>query len=298
MIKKRGKKWLGALAEKMIATGPASLTRREVISLIDRITRGTQSESPLTTKVLSTLIEHGVVIHKILQAVPRRGGNPYPSIHRYIVGKPTTLQIALSLRKDSFFSHGTAAHLLGLPVTGAELYVNKEQSAKASTAVLTQSGIDLAFRNRPRVSNLRYRLDQREVVILNGKNTQNLGVTIRQEGPSTKIRFTELERTLVDLAVRPEYAGGVGAVLNCYRAALERLSIDTLVRVLAKLQHSYPYHQAIGFYLQKAGAKDALISRLKALPRAFDFYLVHGAKSDAYSTDWRLHYPAALLDPN
>jgi hypothetical protein len=63
-------------------------------------------------------------------------------------------------------------------------------------------------------------------------------------------------RTLVDIAVRPGYAGGARRVLDAYRSALARndagVLIDELTETLNALSHVYPYHRAVGFYVEKA----------------------------------------------
>jgi len=62
--------------------------------------------------------------------------------------------------------------------------------------------------------------------------------------------------------------------------------------VLKKLSYIYPYHQAIGFYLQKAGVyTDMQIRLLKKFQFEFDFYLTHQMKETEYSKEWRLYYP-------
>ena len=64
------------------------------------------------------------------------------------------------------------------------------------------------------------------------------------------LRFTNLERTLIDAAVRPVYAGGVFEVRKAYQLAKEKVSVNRLAALLQKLNYIYPYHQAIGFYLE------------------------------------------------
>ena len=65
---------------------------------------------------------------------------------------------------------------------------------------------------------------------------------------------------MIDIAVRPVYGGGVYEILAAYRAALDRIDVDRVVEYLTSLGHMYPYHQAIGFYLQRAGASPAMTS--------------------------------------
>jgi len=174
------------------------------------------------------------------------------------------------------------------------IYVNAEQSAKPSfQGGLTQEGIDRAFSGKQRQSNLVYKCDGTSVFMISGKNTGHLGVqTI--SGPEN-IKVTDLERTLIDIAVRPAYAGGISQVLEAYRGAKERSSVDRLLEVLKRLDYVYPYHQAIGFLMETSGYPEGAYAKMRQFGLHHDFYLVHGMKEREYSKEWRLFYPKHLL---
>ena len=110
-----------------------------------------------------------------------------------------------------------------------------------------------------------------------------------------KARVTTLERTLIDITVRPNYAGGPAHVIEIFRLAKSRgASTNHLLALLKSLRFAYPYHQAIGFYLERAGysaAAQELVLRLGLPP---DFYLTHGMVRSEYSPKWRLHFPEGL----
>ncbi len=103
--------------------------------------------------------------------------------------------------------------------------------------------------------------------------------------------MTSLERTLIDIAVRPAYSGGVGEVEKAYERAKETVSVNKLNAMLKKLKFIYPYHQAIGFYMEKAGYRDAQLNLMKAHPFEFDFYLNYVMQEREYAPTWRLYYP-------
>lgn len=216
-----------------------------------------------------------------------------PSERRYTWGDVSPFQLALSLKSQAYLSHATAMFLHGLSdqIPG-RIYVNKEQSAKGSReSTLTQAGIDRAFSSKQRESRFVFRVGDSEAVLLWGKNTGRLEV-----GPmpyrGTELDVTRLERTLIDIAVRPAYAGGAYQVLEAYRRALQKgASVGTVVATLRKIRYVYPYHQAIGFYMQKAGFAEAQYIRLREFGMNFDFYLTYGLKEGEYNSEWRLFVP-------
>jgi len=99
--------------------------------------------------------------------------------------------------------------------------------------------------------------------------------------------------------VRPGYAGGARRVLDAYRSALARndagMLIDELTETLNALSHVYPYHQAVGFYVEKAGADEAVTAPLGARGLLYDFYLDYAMESPRHDSKWRVYYPAGLL---
>jgi len=173
--------------------------------------------------------------------------------------------------------------------------VNSEQREKPpNDGALTQEAIDRAFRNQPRHTKLIYELGNSEVTILNGKNTNRLGVKKVQLPNCGTADVTSLERALIDIAVRPNYADGVFRVVDAFVAARGRFSVSTLVRTLKALDYTYPYHQAIGFYLKQAGYSAREWKPFARIGARFDFYLSHGISGPILDREWRVFYPTGL----
>ena len=222
----------------------------------------------------------------------------YQPITRYMWREASPYALALSIKPGAYLCHGSAVFLHGLndqlPKT---IYVNKEQSEKPSpTGELPQDAIDRAFANKQRRSRYVFVWGDTSIVVLSGKHTNRLEVgTVT--GPSGEtLEVTSIVRTLVDIAVRPDYAGGVYQVLAAYEGARERVSINALLAVLKKLNYRYPYHQVVGFYLSRAGFDPAKVARLKTLGLNFDFYLDYAIppKNRAYDPEWRVFFPKGL----
>lgn len=219
---------------------------------------------------------------------------PGRNVDRYLFGEPSSFGVIASLKADGYFSHYAAVFLHGLtdqlPRT---LYLNSEQTPKPrASSELEQQRIDFAFRRKQRMSKNIASFRDLKVCILNGKHTEQLGVVDAVGPEGERLRVTNLERTLVDIAVRPEYAGGVHEVLRAYRGARDRAAVTKIVAILRQLDYVYPYHQAIGFYLEKAGGyKKSAVELLRANEMAFDFYLTYGMKDMEHSDRWRLFFP-------
>ena len=216
----------------------------------------------------------------------------YPGMLRYSWSEPSPYQLGLSMRRGAYLSHGSAVFLHSLtdkiPKT---VYINREQSVKPRPHSLTQEALNRSFSAKQRRSNYIFEYDDWRFILLSGKNTGRLGVQ-QMKGPEGEIlECTSLERTLIDIVVRPAYAGGVYEVLEAFRVARRRMSIGKLKGFLKKLDYVYPYHQAIGFYMERAGYSQKLCSQLRDLGLPYDFYLANGMADAEYSDRWRLFYP-------
>jgi hypothetical protein len=220
--------------------------------------------------------------------------NRYDTIVRYIRGEHTPEEMALSLQRDSFLSHGTALSVHGMAVPGKIIYVNREQSPKDQSSEITQGGIKLAFRNVQRQSQYVVNYLTMKYMLLSGKHTARAGVTRVKTSSGKMLEVTGIERTLIDIVVRPAYAGGIEQVANAYVTAANKIDIAHMMDLLRRLSHAYPYHQAIGFLLERAGQSPADCNKLALLGLEFDFYLDYRMKHPAFNKKWRLYYPAAL----
>lgn len=212
---------------------------------------------------------------------------------RYIWGKePSPFKMALSIHNGAYLSHYSAFYFYNLtdqiPKT---VYISQEQSEKKAktNSELTQNGIDRAFSKPQRLSRNISQLESGEAVcLLHGKYTDDLGVENLEGGT----RVTGLERSLIDATVRPLYCGGVYEVLEAYKRAAPDISVNRLTAYLRKINYLYPYHQAIGLYMEKSGAyKDKQIALLKRFDFQFDFYLTYNMKEMEYSENWRIYHP-------
>jgi len=240
------------------------------------------------------LMEHSALHQREL--VPTAAEYVHKAQIRFTWREASPLEIGNSLVGGSYLSHATAAFIHGLTDERPQtVYVNREQSPKPTNrGALTQGGLDRAFgtQSRQRRSSLIYSDGQHQYVMLSGKNTKNLGVLSSVPDPyGGRVSVTGLERTLVDIAVRPAYAGGVDRVVDIYREARGRAQMSRIIQILQTLDYVYPYHQCIGFYASRAEYASESLERLKKLGLHFDFYITYGMNQPAYDAQWRLYIP-------
>lgn len=264
---------------------------RELDQLISRQRDTWQIPSSVgTTTVIRELCDAGV-LREVRLAFPGRGQT------RYTVPRTTAYDIALSLHRECYLTHHTALYLHGLvEIEPRDVYVNLEQSNRSDpNAELVQTAIDAAFRRSPRITNNVATLESRRLVYLNGRQTGGLGVISKKGANGTTLRLTNVERTLIDAVVRPAYSGGISTVLSAFRRATRRMSTARLKEMLDEMQFAYPYHQSIGFLLEKSGTySERAIVPFRSMAKEVDFYLDYRMRKPCYSAEWRLHYPAEL----
>jgi predicted transcriptional regulator of viral defense system len=137
-------------------------------------------------------------------------------------------------------------------------------------------------------------LGKLEIWVINGKNTANLGVIGWERFPGASV--TDIERTLIDMAVRPAYSGGPKEVLAAFRNLVKRASVKRIVDYLRNLKYTYPYYQSVGFYLERSGVGNPELEEVKSSFHSmkFDFYIDNQIQNPKYCSDWRIYYPELL----
>ena len=85
--------------------------------------------------------------------------------------------------------------------------------------------------------------------------------------------------------------------MKAYELARMKALVQKIIEMLDTIKYTYPYHQVIGFYLDRAGGyREEEVNELLEFGLDYDFYLVHQMDNRNYSKKWRLHYPSKLDD--
>lgn len=201
--------------------------------------------------------------------------------------------IAIARSPISYFSFYTALSIHGLTLQiPKQIYLTCERTKMdfIPNQILTQSAIDKSFNDTPRITQNKRITNGYTINLINGQFHNKIGVITYRDNYS----MTNIERTLIDIVVRPFYAGGVTQVLEAFINAKNKISIKRLLNYYMHMKFLYPYHQAIGFYLEKANYPEIAINAFQEIKQDFRFYLTYNMNDPLFSEKWNLYYPKGL----
>jgi hypothetical protein len=245
---------------------------------------------------------HSTELKKVNFPFPRR------NITGYTWGEVPLLEVLTKLNEKLFYSHYTAMRIHGLteqiPKT---IYLNSEKSEgyvpdrnRVEDQFYEQQAIDSAFRKKPRQTKNEIEIPDKKcrIVMLQSGFHRNIGVInmIFYDGSDNgiPIRCTNLERTMIDIVVRPFYSGGIFEVLKAFENAKDKISVNKMSAILKQMNFGYPYHQSIGFLLERAGYKESLVNIFRQQQMVRDFYITYEINEPIYCREWRLFIPKGL----
>jgi len=202
--------------------------------------------------------------------------------------------IALTIKKDGYLSNYTAMqiHQLTLQIPKS-IYVSYNKGhnypINHNDIELEQNSIDSAFSKSQRMTSEIYKseLDNtRFYFIQKAYIEKNVGITFENS-----YSYTDLERTLIDITIRPAYSGVVFEVLAAFEIARNNVDIFKINEYLLKLNYIYPYHQLIGFYMDRAGYDKEIIDSVFLKNTVYNFYLTYNMSNKEFDTKWKVYYP-------
>lgn len=204
--------------------------------------------------------------------------------------------VAQTIKKEGYLSNYSAMQIhqltLQIPKSIYLSYGKGKEIHRGVRGELTQKSIDSAFSKPQRITSEVYRSEvdnTRFFFIQKAYNKEKVGI-VEKDG----LFFTDLERTLLDIAIRPGYSGGVFEVLEAFINSHEKVNIDKLDLYLTQLDYMYPYHQLIGFYLDKAGCADAKLTKFLNKRTNLNFYLTYNMSNVLFDEKWKIYYPTGF----
>lgn len=228
--------------------------------------------------------------------VRRLKHQPTGSIKTILSKKDSTYyDVGLTIKKEGHLSNYTAMVLheltLQIPKTVYVSYMKNQTGASNNppNISLTQDSIDSAFSKPQRLTSDVYKSEAdgyRLYFVQKNYTSKELGLEKRKN-----FKFTDLERTILDITVRPAYSGGVFQVLEAYIAAKRKIDTKKLFEYLNELNYIYPYHQLVGFYLEKAGYDKAALDLFSNKISSYKFYLTYNISNKQYDEKWKIFYP-------
>lgn len=285
------------------------LNRTNIINILNKL----RSENKIIQSTsISNFLRYAVDILGLFEEITIFDERKGETLFRYIATytKVSPYEIALSLLSKSFLTHYSALYINDLTINNPkDIYINKEQSKKyinssKNIKQITQGRVDYAFSKKMRststIYNFNYHKEFYRVHVLNSKNTQNTGViSVKPIGFSKQIEVTNVERTLIDVVVRPKYSGGVKEILESYIRTEGKVNIDKLLDYLDKFDYAYPYHKSILFFLKyaKYDEKDIakIILRYNDDPRnKIKFYVDYQIVNRKLDEKTGVYYPKIL----
>ncbi len=265
-----------------------SYTRDDLIEIFERFRIEWRIAAYRNYKDFASFLEENKILHK------EQLTHQHTNSVKQLWNKPNVnhFQKGLTIKKEGYISYFSAMQVhqitLQIPKT---IFISFDQygSYKSGKVQLEQEAVDKAFSKPQRTSSEIYKSSKdayRYTFLQKKTNSVDVGVT-----STNQVRVTNLERTLIDIAVRPAYSGGVFEVLEAYKNALKDAKTEILDEYLDQLDYIYPYHQLVGFYLEKAGySSDQLLPFLKKKSE-INFYLTYNMSKTQLNKKWGIFYP-------
>jgi len=287
----RVKKLQHIITNVLLSTGNKSFSTTDIEDIYRKYQFQWRLPASTTSNKFLKQIVNENIVEVLVVNVPSSG------INKHIYYFPNVLdeEIALSISNRAFLSHYSALYYHGLTEQiPKEIIITIEDYQRITPIInlLSQDGIHSAFSKPQRESNSVFDVRNSRVRIHKGNYSNETGVI------KIGTRVTNIERTLIDIVVRQSYSGGLSEVVKVFqKAGSEKLiSINRLLNYLSKLNYTYPYHQCIGFLMEKTGAfNESQFSKLESMPIQYDFYLSYNITKLDYDAKWKVFYPKNLF---
>lgn len=181
-----------------------------------------------------------------------------------------------------------------------DYFLTKEDATRAAqhSGNFNQEQVKLTFMKDARFTSYYFKFKKHKTYILEKQNLNQVGVIskkINHQDQSIVLRFTDVERTLIDSVISPHYAGGILTVVACF----DKMKIDLkkLLKIYKQYSPFYPYWQSIGLILEKTKGKNVAKDwRDQFSNQIQPFFIAKGYRNSwKKSPDWQVYHPEGLF---
>lgn len=209
--KSRFKKALPVIVSHFENSPKKVFNRAELVDLLQVMRKEWDLPEGMWVKgFIDQLVGHSII--KLIN-IESNGSAIYTlsELERYAYGDVSPFEVALSIRTNTHLSHSSSMFLLGLTEQiPKNIFVTFEQSLRPPNKQdnLDQKLIDRAFSNPQKEPSGFYTYLDYKITLLSSKFSKNAGVIKLSTVYGRNLSITSIERTLIDITVRPTYAGG------------------------------------------------------------------------------------------
>lgn len=258
------------------------LTSAQLSDLLDTFKdKGLTSQSLSYSKYLLKLIELGLQQHTVLlKGVPKTRYTFDTNLDEYA--------FINSFEKNGFFSMSTALNLQGYSNFNKNyIFFSTEQSSKEeySSRNIIQENIDSAFKKEYRYTHKRVKYFDKNIVLLNPKHTNEIGVI--EYG---NYNVSNINRVFVEMIVNVQYFKSYTAVLDVLKPLKDKFDINEIFLISKKFDFIYPYIQLFGFTLEKIGFTKEELNRFSDEIKNLRFYTQKNMGAYLFDNYWKIYY--------
>lgn len=212
--------------------------------------------------------------------------------------------IANGLEKNRYISHYSALHANQLILDqSGKIFLKRERKTTSLRKDLNQKDVDISFSLPMRASSLVYNItwDKKEysIILIEGTGNQKLGINKIYINDFSYFYCTDIERTLIDIVMRPRYAGSLDNIVIAFNNVKDDIDLEYLATILNTLNPMYPYENNIAFFMYAANYPlkkiDLFLSKINLKKVNYKFYLDYQMISKKYNEDFNVYYPSDLL---
>lgn len=241
---------------------------------------------------------------------PQSGSDYLHDIYVFFPENHNIFTIANVFANNFYYSHHTALYLNQLTLNQSNTLYIKNNTKKADVdrerGNFNQKRIDITFSKPMRKSNvinyLSWSGKNYEIVMLEGLHIGEYGLKKLEMSADfhSSIQYSDIEKTLIDIVVRPAYSGGMNTVVEAFSIARDSVSVTKMAHYLNLLNMNYPYERNIALFMKKAGYDATMInsflSKISLKEVDYIFYLDYQMINKQLDEELKIYYPSNLLD--